>query len=134
MAKKLISIFIVSLIFLFTIGCAGNPIRRGGEAARNRSNLAKLNLGMTKDEVVNLMGRPSKTEAYEIQGRNLEFWHYRTEYDWLLGTLEDTALAFEDGVLKGWGLGNYYDQTLVKPENKMERTLLDLILAVCPPF
>jgi len=134
MAKKLISIFIVSLIFLFTIGCAGNPIRRGGEAARNRSNLAKLNLGMTKDEVVNLMGRPSKTEAYEIQGRNLEFWHYRTEYDWLLGTLEDTALAFEDGVLKGWGLGNYYDQTLVKPENKMERTLLDLILAVYPPF
>jgi len=81
MAKKLISIFIVSLIFLFTIGCAGNPIRRGGEAARNRSNLAKLNLGMIKDEVVNLMGRPSKTEVYEIQGRNLEFWHYRTEYD-----------------------------------------------------
>jgi len=134
MAKKLISIFIVSPIFLFTIGCAGNPIRRGGEAARNRSNLAKLNLGMTKDEVVNLMGRPSKTEVYGIQGRNLEFWHYRTEYDWLLGTLEDTALVFEDGVLKGWGLGNYYDQTLVKPENKMERTLLDLILAVCPPF
>jgi len=133
MAKKLISIFIVSLIFLFTIGCAGNPIRRGGEAARNRSNLAKLNLGMTKDEVVNLMGRPSKTEAYEIQGRNLEFWHYRTEYDWLLGTLEDTALVFEDGVLKGWGLGNYYDQTLVKPENKVEQRLLDLILLL-PPY
>ena len=133
MVRKLISIFIVSLIFFIIVGCAGNPIRRGGETARNRSNLAKLNLGMTKDEVVNLMGRPSKTEAYEIQGRNLEFWHYRTEYNWLLGTLEDTALVFEDGVLKGWGLGNYYDQTLVKPENKMERTLLDLIL-VLPPY
>jgi hypothetical protein len=131
--RKLILIFIISLTFLFIIGCAGNPIRRGGEAARNRSNLAKLNLGMTKDEVVNLMGRPAKTEAYEIQGTNLEFWHYRTEYNWQLGTLEDTALVFEGGVLKGWGLGNYYDQTLVKPESKMERTLLDLIL-VLPPY
>ena len=130
MVRKLISIFIVSLIFLFIIGCAGSPIRRGGEAVRNRSNLAKLNPGMTKNEVVNLMGRPSKTEAYEIQGKILEFWHYRTEYNWLLGTLEDTALVFEDGVLKGWGLGNYYDQTLVEPENKMERTLLDLILVL----
>ena len=133
MVKKLISIFIISLTFLFIVGCAGSPIRRGGEAARNRSNLAKLNLGMTKNEVVNSMGRPSKTEAYDIQGTNLEFWHYRTEYNWLLGTLEDTALVFEDSILKGWGLGNYYDQTLVKPENKMERTLLDLILVV-PPY
>ena len=133
MGRKLISIFIVSLIFLLIIGCAGNPIRGGGEAARNRSNLAKLNLGMTENEVVNLMGRPSRTEAYEIQGTSLEFWHYLTEYDWLLGTLEDTALVFENGVLKGWGLGNYYDQTLVTPENRVERTLLDSIL-VLPPY
>jgi len=132
--RKIMSISIVSLVFLFIVGCAGNPIRRGDEAARNRSNLAKLNLGMTENELVNLMGKPSKTEGYEIQGKNLEFWHYRTEYNWLLGTLEGTALVFEDGVLKGWGLGNYYDQTLVKPENKVERTLFDLILAVYPPF
>jgi len=95
--------------------------------------LAKLNLRMTKNEVVNLMGRPAKTEAYEIQGMNLEFWHYRTEYNWQLGTLEDTALVFEDGFLKGWELGNYCEQTLVKPENKLEETLLDLIL-VLPPY
>jgi len=133
MGRKLISIFIVSLIFLLIIGCAGNPIWRSVETARSRSNLAKLNTGMTKNEVVNLMRKPSKAEAYEIQGTNLEFWHYRTEYDWLLGTLEDTALVFEDGGLKGWGLGNYYNQTLVKPENRVERTLLDLIL-VLPPY
>jgi len=134
MVKKLISIFVVSLTFLFIVGCAGTPVRRSGEAARNRSNLAKLNLGMTKDEVVNLMERPAKTEVYEIQGMNLELWHYRTEYDWLLGTVEDTALVFEDGVLKGWELGNYSEQTLVKPENKVEETLLDLILVVYPPL
>ena len=133
MNRKLISIFIVSLTFLFILGCAACPIRRSGEAARNRSNLAKLNLGMTKNEVVDLMGRPAKTEAYEIQGKNLEFWHYRTEYSWPLGTLEDTALVFEGGVLKGWELGNYDEQTLIKPENKVERTLLDLIL-VLPPY
>ena len=87
---------------------------------------------MTKSQVVHLMGAPAKIEAYEIQGMNLEFWHYRTEYNWLLGTLEDTALVFEDGVLKGWGLGNYYNQTLVKPENRVERKLLDLILVLLP--
>ena len=137
MGRKLISILIISIIslsFLFVVGCAGSPIRRGGEAARNRSNLAKLNLGMTKDEVVHLMGRPSKTEVYEIQGKNLEFWHYRTEYNWLLGTLEDTALIFEDGVLKGWELGNYNDQTLVKSERKLERASLELILVAYPPL
>jgi len=133
MSRKLISIFIVSLTFLFIVGCAACPIRRSGEAARNRSSLAKLNLGMTKNEVINLIGRPAKTETYEIQGMNLEFWHYRTEYNWQLGTLEDTALVFEDGVLKGWELGNYCEQTLVKPENKLEETLLDLIL-VLPPY
>jgi len=89
---------------------------------------------MTKNEVVHLMGRPSKTEVYEIQGKNLEFWHYRTEYNWLLGTLEDTALIFEDGVLKGWELGNYNDQTLVKSERKLERASLELILVAYPPL
>ena len=73
MVRKLVSIFTVSLTFLFIVGCAGTPIRRGGEAARNRTNLAKLNLEMTEDEVVNLMGMPSETEAYKIQGMNLEF-------------------------------------------------------------
>jgi hypothetical protein len=133
MVRKLVSILTVSLAFLFIVGCAGTPIRRGGEAARNRTNLARLNVRMTKNEVVNLMGRPAKTEAYEIQGMNLEFWHYRTEYNWQLGTLEDTVLVFEDGVLKGWELGNYCEQTLVEPENKLEETLLDLIL-VLPPY
>jgi outer membrane protein assembly factor BamE (lipoprotein component of BamABCDE complex) len=87
MDRKLILILVVSLTFLFILGCAACPIRRSGEAARNRSNLAKLNLRMTKNEVLNLMGRPAKTEAYGIQGTNLEFWHYRTEYNWQLGTL-----------------------------------------------
>jgi len=105
MVRKLVSIFTVSLTFLFIVGCAGTPIRRGGEAARNRTNLAKLNLEMTEDEVVNLMGMPSETEAYKIQGMNLEFWHYRTQYDWLLGTLEDTAVVFQGGVLKRMGTG-----------------------------
>ena len=133
MVGKLISIFIVSLTLLHIAGCASNPISRGSEAARNRSNLAHLNLGMAKSQVVHLMGAPAKIEAYEIQGTNLEFWHYRTEYNWQLGTPEDTALVFEDGVLKVWGLGNYYDKTLVKAENKTEQTLLDLIL-VLPPY
>ena len=124
MTKKLITTSIIFLIIISLIGCAGSPVKRRGEAHSNRSKLINLKIGMTKNEVVNLMGRPSKTEAYEIQGKSLEFWLYLTEYEWLEYSTpkpEYTPLAFEGGVLKGWGR-NYYDQALrIKQEIKIEQ-------------
>jgi hypothetical protein len=106
------------------IGCAGSPLARRGEAHSNRSKLVNLKIGMTKEEVINLMGEPSKTEAYEIQGKKCEFWLYLTEYEWLQYTTpkpEYTPLAFEEGILKGWG-ENYYDQALrIKQEIKIKQ-------------
>ena len=79
---------------------------------------------MTKKEVIDLMGKPSKTEAYEIQGKNLEFWLYLTEYEFVQYStpkFEYAPLAFEDDILKGWGR-NYYDEALrIKQEIKIER-------------
>lgn len=106
MTKKLIIISIIFLIIISLIGCAGSPVSRRGEAHSNRSKLVNLKIGMTKNEVINLMGKPSKSEAYEIQGKNFEFWLYLTEYEWLEYSTrrpEYTPLAFEEGFLKGWG-------------------------------
>lgn len=124
MAKKLITAFSILLFTLSLIGCAGSPARRGGEAAKNRSNLVNLKIGMTKNQVIELMGAPSKTEAYEIQGKNLEFWLYLTEYTWTQFTgakMDYTPLAFKGDILKGWGR-NYYDQALrIKQEIRIEQ-------------
>lgn len=124
MTKKLIIISIIFLIIISLIGCAGSPVSRREEAHSNRSKLVNLKIGMTKNEVINLMGKPSKTEAYEIQGKNFEFWLYLTEYEWLEYSTprpEYTPLAFEGGFLKGWGR-NYYDQALrIKQEIKIEQ-------------
>jgi len=95
--------------------CAGSPFRTGIEAEQNRKNLLKLNIGATKQHVLDLMGPPYRTEMYVIQGNPIEFWFYLTEgksiHDGRLTDSHFTPLAFENGVLKGWGR-NYYDNTL----------------------
>jgi len=61
------------------------------------------------------MGTPYKTESYAQEGKNLDFWLYLTEGKSMSGLpLSDTnftPLAFENGILKGWGR-NYYDTVL----------------------
>ena len=69
----------------------------------NRDNLNKLEVGMTKDKVLEIMGKPYRREA---QGQN-EWLLYPTEYP--VGQESDylTPLFFEDGKLVGWGK-NYW--------------------------
>ena len=76
--------------------------------------MLKLSIGQTRDQVLATMGKPYKTETYVIAGKPVEFWLYLTEGKEIYGTLRDanfTPLAFENGVLMGWGR-NYYDNTL----------------------
>jgi hypothetical protein len=107
MARRITGIFLIFLFVLSVMGCAGSPVRRAREAARNRSSLVNLKVGMIKKQVIDVVGEPSKTEAYEIGDKRLEIWFYLTEYGWTeyTGTtrLEYTPLVFEDEVLKGWG-------------------------------
>ena len=91
------------------IGCAGSPIRRAGE---NRSNLLKLKIGLNKEQVLNIMGNPYKTEAYRIDAKNFEFWLYLTEWEFREPRDSDfTPLALENETLMGWGR-NYYNNIL----------------------
>ena len=102
-------------LLCFVAACAGSAYRTGIEAEQNRANFLKLNLGMTKDQVQTVMGPPYKTEMYQVGDRPMEFWLYLTEgksvsYD-KLSDSNFTPLAFENGILKGWGR-NYYDNEL----------------------
>jgi hypothetical protein len=100
---------------LLLFACAGSPFRTSMEAEGNRANLVKLHIGQDRNTVLKIMGRPYKTESYVRDGRVLDFWLYLTEgksiTDRRLTDANFTPLAFEDGILKGWGR-NYYDNVL----------------------
>lgn len=85
-----------------------------GVAKRNNDNMSKLKIGMTRGEVLQIMGSPDKTEAYTIDGKAMEFLFYRIHA--CNSDLYDTdanfaPIAIEKGVVSGWGR-NYYDQTI----------------------
>jgi outer membrane protein assembly factor BamE (lipoprotein component of BamABCDE complex) len=73
----------------------------------NNSNInTVLKVGMTRDEVIAIMGTPQKREAY---GRT-EFLIYRTS----LNTNDPnsfTPIAIVDGRVIGWGR-NFYDNAV----------------------
>ena len=115
MKRSVLYCLSLSVLIIAVLGCAGSPIRTGWEADKNRSNLLKLKIGMSKEEVLTLMGDPYKTESYQAENKSLEFWLYLTEgksvYDRTLRDSNFTPLAFENNTLTGWGR-NYYDNTL----------------------
>jgi hypothetical protein len=79
-----------------------------GEA--NRTKLNSVQVGMSRDELLAIMGAPSKREAY---GRT-EFLMYRTPLTNPVGINEQdffTPVAIVDGRVVGWGR-NYYDNAM----------------------
>jgi len=114
---------LVLVVSIFFAACVGSPYRIAKDAQitrikaeHNRENLIKLNIGQTKDQVLLIMGQPYKTEMYLDNGKTLEFWLYLTEgvsAHSPKGFTDSnfTPLAFESGILKGWGR-NYYDNQL----------------------
>ncbi len=102
-----ITTFVTPLLFLE--GCG--PVV-GIAAAANRNNLNKLEVGMSKSEVRNIMGKPYQREASE----QCEWWFYRTNvreelFDAVRVESDYTPLAFENNCLVGWGRNFYIDRT-----------------------
>ena len=107
----------LAIVAISILGCAGSPMQTGWKAEENRNSMLKLNINMSKEQVLETMGNPRKTEAYLIEKRNIEFWFYLTEGLTVgnkAGGIKDehlTPLSFENGKLIGWGR-NFYDRTL----------------------
>ena len=80
-------------------GCAYTP---WGIVARNKENSRKLRVGMTKEEVLGIMGEPIRDEKF----CEPDIWYYYNEMVWGDGLVtedECLPLIFDDGKLIGWG-------------------------------
>lgn len=106
MKKLNVLIFVLMLSMMF-FSCAFI------EERRNNRNLEQLKRGMTKEEVLNIMGEPLKDEK---RYRDPDVWFYYTETKWSDGNAtrdECTPLVFKDGRLIGWGK-KYYKKRIQK--------------------
>lgn len=77
------------------------------ETYDNRHKLENLRIGMTKEQVKNIMGEPLVNEVYNTS----RVWYYYTRNKWFDGNVtrdECTPLVFDDyGHLEGWGQEYY---------------------------
>ncbi len=78
--------------------------------AYNKVQITKLKLGITRDEVLALLGSPDITEAKIEDGATIQVMFYRTHHvraDGLTTQDECTPLLFENDKLVAWGDGAY---------------------------
>ena len=101
---------VISMVCIFLSGCYVQNIR---------DNLNKLEVGMTKAQVLEIMGKPYRREA---QGQNewllyvTAMYRGRPESYWL------TPLLIEDGKLIGWGK-NYWTTREQKYDVKIDHKI-----------
>jgi hypothetical protein len=118
--KNVVSIFILCIVALLIIGCTSGRIayRMVNNDDTNIKNLEKSKIGMTKAEVLTLMGTADKSEEFERKGVAVEILYYLTSGSYSPGTgwrnIDSTPVVFEAGILKGWGK-YYYEQRLESP-------------------
>ena len=104
--KNVVSIFNLCLFAFLIIGCTSGRIayRMVNKDNTHIDNLEKSKIGMTKAEVVTLMGTADKSEKFE-----------RTpDKGWQ--DIDSTPVVFEAGILKGWGK-YYYEERLGMPQS-----------------
>ena len=91
------------------MGCSTWP----GGIEKNRKNLMKLEIDMSKGQVIDIMGEPSNREVYKMDDSDtLEFFIYLTKYTYS-GSIPDsdtTPICFQNGKLIGWGRIFYVQQ------------------------
>src|SRR4030042_6062323 len=106
--KNFVSIFFLCLFAFLIIGCTSGGIayRMVNKDNTNINNLEKSKIGMTKTEVLTLMGTADKSETFERQGVDVEILYYLTSgsYSPSMGwqNIGSTPVVFEAGLLRGW--------------------------------
>ena len=88
--------FVLFLLVAASSGCAWR------EAAENIEKSRSLRVGMSKAEVLAVMGEPQRNEEYAKP----DLWFYYCQPVWIDGLVtrdECMPLVFQDGKLIGWG-------------------------------
>lgn len=124
--NKTVKVWLISVAVVMLIACAPNRVPDGPEKvsyrtliSRNVVNLNKLALGMTKEEVMDTMGRfvastrnsvvpnPYKTEPFSQDGKQYEALYYMTRKYPPFTSIklsQATPVVLEDGRVIGWSL------------------------------
>ena len=123
--RKVFAILLITLLF-------GGCVSLSQIRATNRERLNKISIGMTKQEVINIMGietinarddygnivevinNPYKTETLRGKDKIFEVVYYYTEIKRADGAINDdelTPLVFDEGKLIGWGWSFFEDTT-----------------------
>ena len=116
--KSLVRFCAVSLLTLAAAGCVyidgehvdDNDWRE--EQRDNRALISQLDVGMERDAVVQRLGVPADSEAFDLNGDQIRVLFYRTRHKHSDGDTtrdETTPLVFRDDVLVGWGQAVYND-------------------------
>lgn len=103
---------LVLAMVLLLAGCSYGEIAR-----KNNEAMLTLKIGQAKEEVLEIMGKPSRSQSYFRGGKQTDVWYYRTSPDVLDWGIDDnfTPMVFKDGKLTGWGK-DYYQQETLLPE------------------
>lgn len=97
--KTAMRIFLIGFALCLAAGCSWIPLR---EERINIENSKRLRVGMTKNEVIAVMGEPLADEEF----CKPDVWFYYIHCNWSDGlTTEDECmpLVFAKGRLVGWG-------------------------------
>ena len=122
MKTKLLSLVLVSVASIGLSGCVLNIGEGEGQWSssdswervqdQNRANLAKLSLGMSRDQVMTLMGTADFNEAYIKQDEEILVLYYRTQRIKGDGTTtkdECTPIVLANNAVVGWGEKAYHN-------------------------
>lgn len=134
------TLFLITYI-MFLCGCTAYFYTPQNLMTANRSNLSKLQIGMTKDQVMQTMGtegketcntvlpfficgsselinNPYRTTGFHNDGKTYHVLYYWTDVKKRDGAITDdelTPLLIENGTLVGWG-SQLLDSTIKKYE------------------
>ena len=115
---------IIILLLCFGLnGCATWYANSPWGIDNNRKNLMKLEIGMSKQEVINIMGIPYNREAYSTPDGQLDFLIYLTKYT-DSGSIPDsdtTPICFVNGKVTGWGR-NFYEKQKQRYEIEIKQS------------
>ena len=102
MKRRFFGIAAVLLAAICLSGVSGGCSTPWGTIRRNTENSRNLRVGMTKEEVLKVMGEPIRDEKF----CEPDIWYYYNDMVWGDGLVtedECLPLVFENGKLIGWG-------------------------------
>lgn len=94
--KNILNLSLLVLSCLVLCGCSFKEINR------NLDNSKKLRVGMTKEQVLDIMGEPLRDASFHEEN----VWHYFVRINWYDGLYtrdECMPLVFVNDKLAGWG-------------------------------